>query len=117
MPQLTTILARSLRLKCPCCGQGHVLRGWFGMPERCRSCGVVFEREAGFFLGPMLFNGALTTIVTAIAMPIFFITDLYSREIILACGFGFGILFPLLFFPWARSLWLGLDEYFDPRST
>lgn len=117
MAQLTTILTRSLRLKCPCCGQGWVLRGWFAVPSHCRSCGIVFERESGFFLGSMLFNGALTTIVTAIAMPVLYLADLFSREVILGCGIGFGILFPLLFFPWARSLWLGFDEYLDPRST
>jgi hypothetical protein len=28
----------------------------------------------------------------------------------------FVVLFPLLLFPWARSLWLGFDQWHDPRD-
>lgn len=74
------------------------------------------ERESGFFLGSIYFNCGLATLVTAISMPLLYYLQIVNQQWTLAIGAAFAIGFPLLFFPWARSFWLGLDEYLDPRS-
>lgn len=85
------------------------------MPQHCPECGIEVERESGFFLGSIYFNCGIATVVTAIAMPLLYFTQVISHQWTLASGAIFAIGFPVLFFPWARSFWLGLDEFLDPR--
>src|SRR5215468_10645712 len=43
-------LARS---RCPRCRKGRLFRGWFAMNDPCPVCGLIFQREEGYFLGAM----------------------------------------------------------------
>ena len=86
------------------------------MPQHCPECGIEVERESGFFLGSIYFNCGIATVVTAIAMPLMYFTQVISHQLTLVIGALFAIGFPVLFFPWARGFWLGLDEYLDPRA-
>lgn len=115
MPRLLKVLSRSILLRCPCCGLGRVSKYWFRSPSNCSQCGALFEREPGFYLGAMIFSCAIATVTAAIVVVILTVWDLASRESALALGLGLGLGIPLLFFPWARSFWLGIDQYFDPR--
>ncbi|MEW4565205.1 DUF983 domain-containing protein [Bremerella sp. JC770] len=115
MPRLLKVLGRSFLLRCPCCGQGRVAKSWFWSPSACGQCGTVFEREPGFYLGAIFISCAIATVAAAIVVVVLTLGDLASREIALALGLGLGLSIPLVFFPWARSFWLGIDQYFDPR--
>jgi len=44
-------LAAALRGACPACAQRGIFAGWYRLNERCSSCGAVFERDPGSFLG------------------------------------------------------------------
>jgi uncharacterized protein (DUF983 family) len=111
-----TLLGRALRLKCPLCGQGKLFRGWLAMHRECPSCGVKFEREPGFFLGSIYINYGLTALVVAIAYPVLLFGGFVVESPLLIASLAFVVLFPLLLFPWARSLWLGFDQWHDPRD-
>ncbi|HEX4130283.1 MAG TPA: DUF983 domain-containing protein [Pirellulales bacterium] len=114
--RLSTILLRSLRLRCPRCGRGKLFRGWFTMPERCATCGLRYEREPGYFLGSIYFNyGVTALVVTAAFFLLYFTTDIDSHVLIKGLAF-FCLVFPIWFFRWARSLWMAFDELFDPRQ-
>lgn len=106
---------RSARLRCPICGRGKLFRHWFRMEERCGSCGAVFEREAGFFLGSIYFNYGLTALITAIAYPVLQFNRIGTGNKLMLGTVAFAILFPIWFFRYARSLWLGFDHFVDPR--
>lgn len=116
MSRLLLILWRSLRLKCPCCGRGSAVNGWFSRTLHCPACGVAFERESGFFLGSIYFNCGVAALIAAITMPALYISQIIDTRWVFPIGASLAIGFPVLFFPWSRSLWLGLDEYLDPRS-
>ena len=45
--------------KCPRWGGGHIYATWCRMKERCPTCGYLFEREPGFFVGAYLINFAI----------------------------------------------------------
>ncbi len=105
-----------MALRCPACGECGVQRGWFTMKPKCENCGIIYEREPGFFLGSIYFNYGLTSLMVAIVIPILLFQQIASGPILIGSGVAFALLFPLLFFPWARSLWLGFDEYCDPRD-
>ena len=84
------------------------------MNPHCSHCDYPFERESGFYLGAIYFNYGLTALIVAIGFPILTFSQMLSPNQALALGLAVAVLFPLLFFRHARSLWLGLDELFDP---
>lgn len=110
------LLGRALRLRCPLCGQGRLFRRWLLMHKNCPHCGVKFEREPGFFLGSIYINYGLTALIVAIVYPMLLFNKLASERHLLVGSLVFVVLFPLLLFPWARSLWLGFDQWHDPRE-
>lgn len=113
---LWTILWRSLRLRCPACGEGRVFRNLFSMHESCSRCGFRFAREAGFFLGSIYVNYGLTALILAVVYPILLFGGYVAETPLLIASAVFVVVFPILFFPFARSLWLGFDQCIDPRG-
>lgn len=110
-----TLVSRSCRLRCPRCGRGRLFHGLMKMHARCPECDYDFERESGFYLGAIYFNYGLTALVISIAFPLLTITRLVPARTALWGCFAFVLVFPLLFFRYARSLWLGFDEWMDPQ--
>ena len=105
-----------LRLRCPRCLNGDVYlpKRWFEMHKNCPSCGLLYEREPGFFLGAMYFS---YTLGVAVALPVsitLFVND-YGAGIS-ALG---GSVVTVLATPWivrvSRVAWLHFDQSFDPR--
>ena len=109
------LLSRSLRLRCPICGKGRLFRGFLKMNEPCPGCGIRFEREPGFFLGSIYINYGLTSLIVAIAYPVCLFSGWLKERQLLLGSLAFMLIFPLLFFRHARSLWLGFDQFYDPR--
>ena len=118
-PRPGAVLSRALRLRCPRCGHGRLYDGWLSMRERCAACGLVYEREQGYFVGAMYVNYALTA---GLGLGGVILLDQLvglslTQQLLLAVPVM--LLAPILFFRHARSFWLGL-EYFvsslDQRS-
>lgn len=107
---------RACRLRCPFCGEGKLFQSWFRMRKACPSCAVSFEREPGFFLGSIYFNYGLTALIAAIAYPALLFTRTVPEKPLLWGTLAFTLLFPMWFFRYARSLWLGFDQFMDPRE-
>lgn len=114
MRRYFTLVGRALRLRCPLCGVGKLFRGLFRMNAYCPHCGISLQREPGFFLGSIYFNYGLTALITAIAYPVLMFNGVPDKYLVPAT-LSFALLFPLWFFRYARSLWLGFDQYMDPR--
>lgn len=115
--RLMQMLRYGLRLKCPRCGAGSLFRKAFRMEQECHHCGLKFEREQGYFIGAMYINYAVTV---AVAVPGFFLLDAFAGITInqqLALWVPFAIIFPLIFFHHARSLWLVFDYFFNPPQS
>lgn len=85
------------------------------MHEKCSHCGVAFEREPGFYLGSIYFNYGLTALIIAVVYPILLFRQVASNDTLLLVALVFCVLFPLWFFRYARALWLGFDQFVDPR--
>lgn len=104
----------SCRLRCPRCGGGRLFDGWFAMRPRCDDCGLDFQQEPGFYLGSIYFNYGLTALVVTVAYFALYFGSSLSNQTVLIVLMTFCVVFPLWFFRFARSLWLGFDQYWDP---
>lgn len=83
------------------------------MYHHCPNCNLKYERAPGYFLGSAYINyGATAVLVTLLYINLHFFARMSNQ--VLAAPLGlFCVLFPLFFFRIARSLWLGMDFYFD----
>ena len=112
-PGLSTILARSLRLRCPRCGGGKLFHGLLRMASNCPDCKLKYERGPGYFLGSTYINYGLTSVLMAVFyVSLVFGAELSNRDVVVPL-LAFVVLFPLAIFRHARSLWLGMDCFFD----
>jgi uncharacterized protein (DUF983 family) len=113
-PTGAAITGRALRLKCPRCGGAPMFSGLFQMHERCAHCELKFEREPGYFLGSIYFNyGISALIITVTWVVLRFGYDVPAKQL-LAGLLVFLIVFQVLFFRYARALWLAMDCRLDP---
>lgn len=104
-----------MRLRCPRCGRGKLFTGWFRMRSHCSGCNLRFDREPGYFLGSIYFNYGLTALIVTVAYLAGFFLGV-QQDWLLYGLLAFCILFPLWFFRYARSLWMGFDELVDARE-
>lgn len=109
-------IVRSLRLRCPRCGKGKLFTTWIRMHERCGECELDFRREPGFYLGSIYINYGLTAMAITITYVIAMATGHGQSRTLFWGSLAFCVLFPLWFFRYARSLWLGMDQYLDPQA-
>jgi uncharacterized protein (DUF983 family) len=58
-----SLLAAALRQRCPRCREGRLFRTMTQMNDPCPICGLVFEREPGYFIGAMYFSYALAVLM------------------------------------------------------
>jgi len=110
------LLVRGLCLRYPRCGARSLFRTWFTMYERCWGCQLRFEREQGYFLGAMYINYGVTVVLALLGSWLLEWCTAVSLTQQLMLWIGFGSLFPVIFFRYSRSLWLGFDYILDPEE-
>jgi uncharacterized protein (DUF983 family) len=107
---------RSIKLQCPVCGQASIVKRPFNLKHRCDSCGVIFKREEGFFVGAIMVNVVATeVIIVAIYLACITLTTINER-VMLTTLFVVGITFPLAFYHHAWALWLAVDHLIEGLS-
>lgn len=106
---------RAWRLRCPRCGKGKLFSGIFRMLTECPHCRLNYEREPGFYLGAIYFNYGLTSVMATVGFMVMRFGWDYSAKTALTVTLAFAVLFPVLFFRHARSLWLSFDQLVDPQ--
>lgn len=102
-----------ISLKCPMCRQGKLFATWIRMEKQCGNCGFQFERDPGYFLGSTYINYGLTTLLTTWTYIVLRFGAGVDRRWLISGLAAFCVIFPLVFFRFARSLWLSFDCYFD----
>ncbi len=104
-----------LRLRCPVCLRGALFRSLLSMHRTCPVCGVLYEREHGYFLNSMLIAyglGFLVLIPSAVLLAMRNVSvGLFSAVIIVETI----VVWPLIF-RYARSIWMHFDQRLDPRA-
>ena len=110
------MLGRALLLRCLRCGGGGIFRRWLTLTERCPRCGYSFDREEGYWIGALIVNtGATQLLFFAVFLGGMWWTwpDVPWNWLLVASLATIGA-FPLLFYPWAKTLWLWIDFLLHP---
>lgn len=83
------------------------------MNPLCESCGRVYEREPGFFLGSIYINyGATVLLATAFYFVPILRHGRPSTSLLVPIVI-FCIVFPLFFFRYSRCLFMSFDHFFS----
>jgi uncharacterized protein (DUF983 family) len=100
-----------VRQRCPRCRQGRLFSGRFTMNDPCPVCGLLFQKEEGYFLGAMYFSYVLAT---AILVPLYLLAavllpDRDSLVMALVATAAYLPFIPLVF-RYSRVLWIYADQ-------
>jgi uncharacterized protein (DUF983 family) len=106
---------RALALRCPRCGRAPLFRGWFTMNLVCAVCDLRFERAQGYWVGAIYVNYGVTVLIAVGAGFLLWARAGLDPVGQLALWVPFVIVFPLWFFRYSRSLWLGLEYGLNPE--
>jgi hypothetical protein len=80
----------------------------------CGSCGLNLHPEPGYYVGAMYINYGATVALGLLA-AFLFARGATLRQLVPPL-LGFGLVFPLVFFPFSRSFWLGMDLYISSHT-
>ena len=83
------------------------------MSKACSACEFRFERPPGYFLGSTYINYGITAATSTVSYVVLHFGLGCANGQLLPGMVTFILIFPLVFFRFARSLWLSLDCYFD----
>lgn len=83
------------------------------MHRNCLDCRFLFDRAPGYFLGSTYINYAFTAVILTVGYVYLRFGVGMQRDTLMWPLMLFCVIFPLIFFRFARALWLSLDCYFD----
>jgi uncharacterized protein (DUF983 family) len=111
------ILTRGLAKRCPRCGKGGLFSRWTEMADACPRCGLVFEQEEGYWVGALTINTMVSLVLFSLVITVYVVATWPDTPVLLAIVFGSlaAIVFPFLFYPFSKTLWVALDlALFNP---
>ena len=103
-----------LKMRCPRCLEGSVFSGLYAMNKECPRCGLVFEREPGYFLGAFYVSYGLGIALVLPLVALLYHLDWSPHAIAGASAVQLALMSPLTF-RYARLSWMYMDQRFDPR--
>ena len=105
--------------KCPRCHRGAIfkplLKAPLTMNPICSNCGLVFEREAGYFLGAMYISYTIGVILVVPVALILLLVFHVGMVAVIVIALIQTILTMVVSFRYSRVIWLYLDQVIDPR--
>jgi uncharacterized protein (DUF983 family) len=108
------MVLRGLRKRCPRCGTKGIFTSWSKLVPACPSCGLVFEREEGYWVGAIIVNTAVTetTFFLLFIGTILITMPDVAWGPLLGVALGTNAIVPIWFYPRSKTLWVAIDNYF-----
>ena len=112
------MLWRGLRRRCAWCGgKGAFFTGWFTKQDRCRTCGLGWQRRyEGFELGALAISAVvcLGTLIVGLGVGVVATSpDIPVLEMTLVLG-GLAIVLPVVVYPISYTVWQAVDIAMRP---
>jgi uncharacterized protein (DUF983 family) len=103
--------------RCPRCREGRIFRGLFEMNDPCPNCGLLFEREEGYFLGAMYISYGMSSII----LIAYYITASYLLPDWSSIAIAFFVVVPYLplvpvVWRYSRVIWIYLERWACPSN-
>jgi len=114
------MVLRGMVGKCPLCGGRGLFIRWFGLAERCPTCGHRFDRkpEEGFFLGAYTLNLSLVLVLLCLDLFCFGLAtgDLLPVPpwTLVVMAVAIAVVVPLLGYPASKTTWSAIDLSMHP---
>lgn len=110
-PGALRALLRGAFRRCPRCGSGRLFRRWLKIRDRCPRCRLRLEREEGGFLGAMVINYGVTTLVWVVLLVVWLIVDLPDVHVaqLTLTSIAVVAIFPLVSYPFSKTVWAAVD--------
>jgi uncharacterized protein (DUF983 family) len=111
-------LAAIVLQRCPRCRDGRLFKTLFRMYDPCPVCGLILEREPGYYFGAMYFSYGMSV---AILVPFYFLFQWllpsWSEFLIVPLAAVAYLPFVPLVFRYSRVLWIHWDRYASPSEA
>ena len=106
---MAKVLWGTVANRCPRCFEGKVFSGFLRMSPDCDRCGLVFDREYGYFTGAMVASYGIGAVA---AFPLFFVLAATGASTAVAVGAPSLLLVALSPFltRYSRLAWLHVDH-------
>jgi len=119
-PTWPVLVRRGLRRQCARCGGGSVFVSRWRLKDRCPTCGYLFRREPGFFLGAWFINFMVLELLHFAMVMAFIVWKSANPTAGLVWPLGLAVatafLVPIVFYPWSQTLWAGIDLGMTPME-
>jgi len=107
-----------LRLRCPGCHKARLFRGWFTMNDPCPVCGIIFQREEGYFLGAMYVSYFIgCALLTGAYLLGTSLLPHWHAHAVLACLVLLYVPLTPIMFRYARAIWIYVDRWVFPGDV
>ena len=118
--QATRRVLRACWRRCPNCGSGGLFKRWLVMARRCPGCHLKLDRgENDYFLGAYVVN-FVTAELTIVLSGFLVVLATWPDVPWDALKWGlmaFMVPLPIVFYPFAKTLWLAIDLTFRPMTS
>ena len=116
--QLWRGIARSLRRRCPVCGQRGISRHVASVEADCPRCGLDLERQVGSFIGGVGLNTIVAFVGLLLVLTIGFIATEGRASFwgILVPALAVALIVPVAFYARSRLLWVALELRWWPLA-
>lgn len=103
-----------LRHRCPSCCEGKIYTAG-KMNQSCPVCGLLFEREPGYFLGAMYVSYAIAIVFLLLGLLVasYLLPDVDAGWLVLGCAALFLPFVPMVT-RYARVIWIFFDRWAWP---
>lgn len=89
------------------------------MKRNCPTCGMKFDRDAGYGTGAMIVNTAATIgafLIVFVAIMVATWPDVpWTTALVITIVVN--TIVPIVFYPWSKTIFLGMDMAVRPLST
>lgn len=119
MRRIGLLFWRAVTRACPSCGGRGVYRNYWKYKERCPTCQLHLERgEPGYVVGTYMFNLVTSELIFAVTMIAWVLHDWpdVPWERVQYTGVALMILLPILFYPFAKALFLAAHFFVQPQG-
>jgi uncharacterized protein (DUF983 family) len=114
-PTLLARLGAVVRQRCPRCCRGQMFKGSFAMNDPCPVCGLLFQREEGYFLGAMYVSYLLSSVLLGgfFVLACLLLPGWNPMLLVLAAALPYLPLTPAVF-RYSRVIWTHFERWVCP---